>query len=122
MSLLLHSHAWVIAIRLSSADSPALSVDLNERYPTRDSFQSYLTAEEDQPYIVAEISRQNYPMTFPLGDNSTSFVISDFPDLYINGPLIEGQMYSVSVRFFPSSPAVSYIVDTYVCNWMTYLR
>ena len=107
----------MIAIRLSSANSPALSVNLNEVYPTRDSFQSYTTAEEDQAYLVAEISRQNYPIRFPLGDNSSSFAISDFPFLYINGPLVEGQMYSVSVRFFPSSPEVSCVVNTYEVGW-----
>ena len=105
----IYSHVWVVAIRLSSQNSPILSVDTNEEYPTQDSFESYATAEDDEPYIVAEISQQNYPTTFALGDNSTTFTISDFPELYINGPLIEGRFYSIFVRFFSSLPAVSCI-------------
>ena len=100
----------MIAVRLSSANSSVLSINIDEVYPTRNSFQSFTTAGDDQPYIAAEISRQNYPIRFPLGDNSSSFVISDFPFLYINGPLVEGQMYSVSVRFFSPVPDVSCIM------------
>ena len=98
----------MVAIRLSSADSPVLSLNTNEAYPTRNSFESYATAEDDEPYIVAEISEANYPMTFPLGDNSSSFAISDFPDIYFNGPLTEGRLYSVFVRFFSPRPTLSY--------------
>ena len=105
----IHSHVWVVAVRLSSQDSFILSdsVDTNEEYPTRDSFSSYATAEDDEPYIAAEISQQNYPTTFALGDNSSTFSISDFPDLYINGPLMEGRLFSIFVRFFSALPPVS---------------
>ena len=116
MLFLLYSHAWVAAIRLSSANSPVLSVNTNEVYPTTDSFESYTTAQDDEAYIVAEISLANFPMLFPLGDNSSSFGISDFPDMYINGPLTEGRLYSIFVRYFSPRPAVSYILvlRTYV--------
>ena len=103
-----YSHVWVIAVRLSSEDSFLLSEDLSERYPNQSSFESYASAEDDEPYIVAEISEQVYPMTFALGDNSSTFNISDFPNIYINGLLTEGKLYSVSVRFFSSSSTVSY--------------
>ena len=103
----IHSHVWVVAVRLSSQDSPILSVDTNEEYPTQDSFASYTTAEDDEPYIAAEISQQNYPTTFALGDNSSTFSISDFPDLYINGPLMEGRSFSIFVRYFSALPPVS---------------
>ena len=98
------------AIRLSSVDSPVLSVDTNEVYPTENSFESYTTAVDDEPYIVAEISQANFPMLFPLGDNSSSFAISDFPGIYINGPLTEGRVYSVFVRYFSPRPQVSCIL------------
>ena len=107
----IHSHAWVVAVRLSSQNSSILFVNTNEEYPTENSFANYATAEDDEPYIVAEISQQNYPTTFRLGDNSSTFSISDFPDLYINGPLIEGKLYSIFVRFFSPLPA------SVSCNW-----
>ena len=97
----------MVAVRLSSQDSPILLVDTSEQYPTRDSFASYGTAEDDEPYITAEISQQNYPTTFALGDNSSTFSISDFPDLYINGPLMEGRLFSIFVRYFSALPQVS---------------
>ena len=103
----IHSHVWVAAVRLSSQDSPILFVDTNKEYPTRDSFASYATAEDDEPYIAAEISQQNYPTTFALGDNSSTFSISDFPELYINGPLMEGRLFSIFVRYFSALPQVS---------------
>jgi len=105
-----------VAIRLSSADSPVLSVNTNEEYPTRSSFKSYDTANDDEPYIVAEISQQNYLQRFRLGDNSSTFNISDFPDIYINGPLTEGRFYSVFVRFFSSRSTVSWIFDFNIHN------
>ena len=98
------------AIRLSSANSPVLSLDTNEVYPTTISFESYATAGDDEAYIVAEISQANFPMLFPLGDNSSSFPISDFPDIYFNGPLMEGRIYSVFVRYFSPRPQVSCIL------------
>ena len=107
MYCFIYSHVWVIAVRLSSEDSFILSVDLSERFPNQSSFKNYTTAEDDEPYIVAEISEQVYPMTFALGDNSSTFNISDFPDIYINGPLTVGKLYSVSVRFFSSISTVS---------------
>ena len=103
----IHSHVWVVAVRLSSQDSSILSANTSEEYPNRDSFASYGTAEDDEPYIAAEISQQNYPSTFALGDNSSTFFISDFPDLYINGPLMEGRLYSIFVRYFSALPHVS---------------
>ena len=106
----IYSHVWVAAVRLSSENGSVLSVDTDVEYPDRNSFASYETAEDDEPYIVAEISQQNYPLTFALGDNSSTFSISDFPDVYINGALQEGRFYSTFVRFFSSSPPVSYIM------------
>ena len=103
----IHSHVWVVAVRLSSQKSSILMLNTNEEYPTQDSFMSYATAEDDEPYIAAEISQQNYPSTFALGDNSSTFFISDFPDLYINGPLMEGRLYSIFVRYFSALPHVS---------------
>ena len=103
----IHSHVWVVAVRLSSQNSSILLLNTNEEYLTRDSFVSYATAKDDEPYIAAEISQQNYPLTFSLGDNSSTFFISDFPDLYINGPLMEGRLYSIFVRFFSALPQVS---------------
>ena len=100
----------MVAVRLSSENSSILSVDTEVEYPDRDSFESYATADDDEPYIVAEISQQNYPLTFALGDNSSTFNISDFPDIYINGPLTEGRFYSTFVRFFSASPTVSCIM------------
>ena len=98
------------AIRLSSANSPVLSLDTNEVYPTTSSFESYATAGDDEAYIVAEISQANFPMLFPLGDNSSSFAISDFPNIYFNGPLTEGRVYSVFVRYFSPRPQVGCIL------------
>lgn len=102
----------MIAVLLSSENSSILSVDLDNEYPTRNSFESYANAENDEPYICAEISEQNYQLidTFALGDNSSTFNISDFPDLYINGPLMEGRFYSVFVRFFSNRPSVSFLL------------
>jgi len=85
-----------------------LSVDTNEDYPTRESFETYSTAGDDDPYIVAEIAAQNYPMTFILGDHNFTASISDFSDLDFNGPLTEGRDYSVFIRFFSSSAQVSF--------------
>ena len=108
-----YSHAWIIAVRLSSVDSFILSVNTSERYPNQSSFENYTTAGDDEPYIVAEISEQVYPMTFALGDNFSTFLISDFPDIYINGPLTEGRSYSVFVRFFSPRTSVSCIICPY---------
>ena len=107
MHMYIHSHVWVVAVRLSSQNSSILLLNTNEEYLTRDSFVSYATAKDDEPYIVAEISQQNYPLTFSLGDNSSTFFTSDFPNLYINGPLMEGRLYSIFVRFFSALPQVS---------------
>lgn len=96
-----------MAVRLSSLNSFILSANISEEYPNRESFASYETAGDDQLYIVAEISQPNYPMMFALGDNVTTFSISDFPNLYINGPLIAGSSYSTFVRFFSPLPPVS---------------
>ena len=94
-------------MRLSSASSTVLFSDTNEDYPTRESFETYFTADDDEPYIVAEISAENYPMMFTLGDHSLTASISDFPDLDFNGPLTAGRDYSVFVRFFSFSAPVS---------------
>ena len=99
----------MIAVRLNSADSSMLSSDTNKDFPTRESFETYFTAGDDESYIVAEISAQNYPMTFTLGDHSLTIGISDFPDLDFNGPLTVGRDYSVFVRFFSFSSPVSNI-------------
>ena len=96
----------MIAVRLSSADSSMLSSDTNKDFPTRESFETYFTAGDDESYIVAEISAQNYPMTFTLGDHSLTIGISD---LDFNGPLTVGRDYSVFVRFFSFSSPVSNI-------------
>ena len=105
--LYFYSHAWVIAVRLSTAESSVLFSDTNEDYPTRESFETYLTAGDDELYIVAEISAENYPVTFTLGNHNSTFNISDFSDLDDNGPLIEGRDYSIFVRFFSFSALVS---------------
>jgi len=97
----------VIAVRLSTAESSVLSSDTNEDYPTRESFETYLTADDDELYIVAEISAENYPVTFTLGNHNFTANISDFSDLDLNGPLIEGRDYSIFVRFFSFSASVS---------------
>lgn len=97
----------MIAVRLSSASSSVLFSDTNEDYPTRESFEAYSTAGDDEPYIVAEISAENYPMTFTLGDHNLTANISDFPFLDFNDPLTEGRDYSVFVRFFSFGTPVS---------------
>ena len=97
----------MLAVRLSSASSFVLFSNTNEDYPTRESFKTYFTAGDDEPYIVVETSAENYPMTFVLGDHSLTTNISDFPDLDFNGPLTEGRGYSVFVRFFSFSGPVS---------------
>jgi len=118
----LYSHAWVIAVGLSSASSSILSSDTNEDYPTRESFETYSAAGDDDPYIVAEIAAQNYPVTFTLGDHNLTANISDFSFLDINGPLTEGRDYSVFVRFFSFSVPVSgnYLFTEIICNRQSY--
>jgi len=97
----------VIAVRLSSDISSVLFSDTNEDYPNRESFETYDTAGDDEPYIIAEISAQNYPTTLVLGDHLMTASISDFPNLDFNGPLTEGREYSIFVRFFAISVSVS---------------
>ena len=77
-------------------------------YPNRTAFSSFSNALDDEPYIVAEISAANYPVTFALGDNSSTAQYSDFLELDYNGPLMEGRYYSIFVRFFsPSVPVTT---------------
>ena len=96
-------------MRLSSKDSDVVNTDTNA-YFNRTSFKTYLDALDDEPYIVAEIDASNYPVTFALGDNSSTATVSDFPILDYNGPLMEGKYYSIFVRFFSPQIPVNYIV------------
>jgi len=109
-----YSHAWVIAVRLSSDISSVLFSDTNEDYPNRESFETYDKAGDDEPYIVAEISAQNYPKMLALGDHLMTANISDFPNLDFNGPLAKGRGYSVFARFFSFSAAQVSFEDIYV--------
>ena len=107
MLLYPYSHAWVVAVRLSSMDSNVLSSNTSG-YLNRAAFANFMNAQDDQPYIVAEIDASNYPRTFALGDNSSTAPYSDFPELDYNGPLLEGRYYSFFVRFFsPSVPVIT---------------
>lgn len=96
-------------MRLSSRDSDVLKTNTS-RYLNRSSFKNYSNAMDDEPYIVAEIDVSDYPATFALGDNSSTYRISDFFNLDINGPLMEGRPYSFFVRFFSPRPPVNYAV------------
>ncbi|XP_065910088.1 uncharacterized protein [Dysidea avara] len=102
----LFSHVWIVVARLSLANSSVLYINTNEKYPSRESFKTYFTAGDDEPYIVAEISAENYPTKLTLGDHLLTANISDFSDLDYNGPLTEGRDYSVFVRFFSYSSPV----------------
>ena len=104
----------MIAVRLSSASSSVLFSNTNKDYPTRESFETYFTVGDDEPYIVAETSAKNYPTRFTLGNGSLTASISDFPDLDYNGPLTEGRDYSVFVRFFSFSAPVSKDICRYM--------
>ena len=70
----------------------------------------------DRPYIVAEISTNNYSqgMTFLLGDEARTRSINDFPDLYRNGPLEPETSYVAFVWGFSASVPVSVHVGLHV--------
>jgi len=82
-----------------------LMANLNTEYPDRASFKNCRTAGPDEPYVVAEIAYANYPLTFALGDNSSTMSISDFPDRDCNDALEPGTRYSYTVRLFNSAPS-----------------
>ena len=103
--------------RLSLANSSVLYINTNEKYPSRESFKTYFTAGDDEPYIVAEISAENYPTKLTLGDHLLTANISDFSDLDYNGPLTEGRDYSVFVRFFSYSSPVSVTISVQLLEY-----
>jgi len=107
-----------VVARLSSANSSLVYIKTNEDYPTRDSFETYFTAGDDDPYIVAEISAENYPTTFTLGDHNFTANISDFHDKDYNGPLTEGRDYSIFIRYFSHS-LVSVTISVYCLSEYT---
>ena len=50
-----------------------------------------------QPYIAAEIDSAVLPETYILGDESQ---VNDLPELYRNGPLEEGTLYTAFIWVF----------------------
>lgn len=102
---------WVVVARLSSVNSSVLHINTNTEYPTRESFKTYYTAGDDEPYIAAEISNENYPARFTVGDHLLTSNISDFSDLDHNGPLEEGRDYGIFVRFFSYNAQVSLAIQ-----------
>lgn len=103
---LTYSHFWVIAMRLDNNQVQPLK-NITDQFQDNTSFATYSRyIPINTPYIVAEMSKDIYLQAirfFVLGDENSTQVLNDFPNLYRNGPLLPGSIYTVFVRGFVHS-------------------
>lgn len=95
-----------MVVRLAGSPS-YLSENPKEYFPDNSSFIRYSTADipVNAPYVVAELSASTYSENrgFFLGNEADTTPLNDFPNLYMNGPLMEGSTYTAFVWGFAHS-------------------